>query len=247
MKTIIIILAIVATCESLMASSLTTKNGTVYQNVSIISADLDRMMIVHSGGGCQIEYTDLAPDALSSEQRETLEEKLTEHLERKTKAEQIRLARETFVQEQRDKGLIQFEGEWITPEQRKEILALRDLKEKEQIQRQAKLDQKRLELRRQEVELQQQKLALKQKERQLENAQPSYIYAGRYPAQTVIQHHCYSTPYRVPKPCHPKRQPRNGLAISISKNGTSISARSSSRYSYESCGDRSRVYGLMRD
>ncbi|RKX46125.1 MAG: hypothetical protein DRP64_03685 [Verrucomicrobia bacterium] len=72
------------------------------------------MLIVHDGGGCQVGYADLAPDSLSAQQRNTIEEKLTEYVDRKARREQLQLEQKAFEQAQRGKGLVLFEGNWMS-------------------------------------------------------------------------------------------------------------------------------------
>ncbi len=81
MKALLSILSALC-CLTVAAENITAKDGTNYRNVTIISADPDRMLIVHDGGGCQVSYKDLLPDSLSADQRKTVEEELRYYVQR---------------------------------------------------------------------------------------------------------------------------------------------------------------------
>ena len=138
-------------CLSVSAENLTAKDGTVYHNVTIISADPDRMLIVHDGGGCQVNFKDLKPDSLTVEQRNKVEGELRYYVLRTKRLEMIRLEKEVFEAEQRQKGLVEFEGGWVTPLEREGILIGRAA-------RKVELERKRVQLAKEKAELEKQQL-----------------------------------------------------------------------------------------
>ncbi|MDF7806722.1 hypothetical protein P4E94_04675 [Pontiellaceae bacterium B12219] len=138
------------------ADNLQLSNGTVFKNVTIISADPDRMLIVHDGGGCQVDFKDLKPDSLTAGQRVKVEDELRYYALRTRRMELIRLQTEEFEAEQRRKGLLQFEDGWVTPAQRENILQKRE--------------ERKLELERQRVALAKERAALEKEQLQTEKA-----------------------------------------------------------------------------
>lgn len=180
----VLMIMLLCSIQNLFASQLVANDGTVFQNVIIISADPVRMLIVHDGGGCQVEYSDLAPNTLSSQQRETVAVKIAEYVERQAKYEQLKLEQKTFEQAQRGKGLILFEDNWMKPAEREDMLARRELK---------KLERERLllELELQKAELRQERALAEQNERLLEPPrQTSSYYYGYYrPCRSRPEHH----------------------------------------------------------
>ncbi|MEE9367753.1 MAG: hypothetical protein V3V05_02700 [Pontiella sp.] len=150
------------------AGNIATKNGAIFQNVTIVSANPERMLIVHDAGACQVEYTELAAGELSPEQRKTIESKLTEHIERKARIEKLQLEKEAFEQAQRKKGLIQFEDSWMKPQERDEMLARREILKLEK-------ERLRLELETQKEQLRKEQLLAEQGDRLLEPPSRNYI------------------------------------------------------------------------
>jgi hypothetical protein len=149
----LLIIALLCWHQMASAENLVRRDGTVYRNVTIISANPERMLIVHDGGGCQVEYVDLA-GVLSAGQRKSVEEGLKVYAARKVRLEQLRkeaeikrLEEEAFARKQQERGLVLFEGAWMKPVDRQELLAAREL---------ARLERERIsvELEKQKAELQ---------------------------------------------------------------------------------------------
>ncbi|MDF7800673.1 hypothetical protein P4C99_14440 [Pontiellaceae bacterium B1224] len=153
-KTILCIIFLVSALHA-GAADLQTSSGVVFKNVTIISADPDRMLIVHDGGGCQVEFKDLKPDSLTVEQRSKVEEELRYYTQRSKRLEKIRLETEEFEAEQLQKGLVEFEGGWVTPLERENILIARE-------ERKVELERKRIQLAKEKAELE--KLKLQERE-----------------------------------------------------------------------------------
>ena len=214
------------------AEMLRLQNGTVYKNVIIITAEPERMLIAHDGGGCQVNYAALVPDSLTKTQREAIEQGLRDYADREIKREQLkqgqaalRLAEAEFANAQRAKGLILFEDSWMKPADRQEILALRALD--------------RLELERRKVEIAKEKAALQkelrlaEQERQALEAQSrnrtTYIYTSRplysrhpsYCAPTYRRSNSRNTNKCTQKTYSSRRSP-NGVSISFSSGNSSI-------------------------
>ncbi len=179
-------LIVMALCmvQGLFAESLVAKDGTIFKNVAIVSADPVRMLIVHDGGGSQIDYADLVPDGLSPQQRNVVAEKLTEHTERKARHEQLKLEQEAFELAQQKKGLILFERNWMKPVEREDILARRELQKFER-------ERMSLELETQKVELRKQQALAEQNKQLLEPPRQTYYYYS-YPRR----HHSSPKHYR---------------------------------------------------
>jgi hypothetical protein len=228
MKTCFILLAICAMATVALAEDLVAKDGTVYRNVTIVSADPERMLIVHDGGGCQVAYTDLAPNSLTAGQRKAIAAGLKDYVARnermeqlRQKAEQRRIEQEKFEQAQREKGLVLFEGTWMKPADRQEILANRELDKIEQQRKLVELEKKRAELR-------QAQLATQQEEQRFEaarNSHVTYTYVG-YPYRHYAvgcrspSRHGYTRNY-----CIPSTQVRNystGLNMAFPYKNSSI-------------------------
>ena len=164
----LLILTILCAAQGLFAESVMTLDSTVYRNVTIVSANLERMLIVHDAGACQVEYTELASGTLSPEQRKTIESKLTEYIERTARIEKFQLEKEEFELAQREKGLIQFEDSWMKPLERDEMLAGRELLKLEKERLYLELEMKKAELRKEQV-------LAEQGDRLLEPPSRSYI------------------------------------------------------------------------
>lgn len=232
MKNILIAL-LVASAVSAWAENLSAQDGKVYRNVTIVSADPERMLIVHDGGGCQVYFKDLVPDSLTAEQRTTVEEELKYHVTREKRMEQLRIEKEAFELMQREKGLIQFEGNWMTPADQQNLLAERE--------------KQRLNLERLRVQLAKEKAAL-EKER-LETEQARRALDADYKRDRFITT-TYSYPYgsncKTPRSHYPHGKKcttsgtglsgswsgSNGSSITISSGCSSFSSGSSSSSSY---------------
>ncbi len=231
----LILIALMCISQISVSENLVTLDGTVYKNATIISADPERMLIVHDGGGCQVEYADLA-GPLSAEQRKTVEEELKVYAERQVRMERLRqeaeakrVAQEAFVQAQRDKGLILFEGDWMKPADRQEILAARELDRIEQ-------EQVLMELEKQKAELRKEQLMAEQERQRLEEYRRSrrtYYYYS-YPSSRVSTGCCGTSSCRHKSrnnySSHRYRYPKNSFGVSFSTGGNSISLRSGSSY-----------------
>jgi hypothetical protein len=221
--------------HAVLAGNILTRDGTLYRNVTIISADPERILIVHDGGGCQIQYADLAEGALSVKQRNTVEEKLKEYIARKARLEQLKLEKEAFEQEQLAKGLILFEGNWMKPADRQDLLARRAL---------AKLEKERLavELEKQKAELRKAQVLEQQERQRLEeyrNSRRSYSYYYSYPSYRTSRNCRYPVYYgksshKCSGSCCRSNQRYSGSSgVSLYKSGHSISYKSgSSSYSH---------------
>ena len=151
MKRPLMIILLVAGLQT-SADDLYTKDGSVYRNVRLVSADPVRMLIVYDGGGCQVNHADLKPETLTPALRKQIEELLVEHAALEKRREELRLAKEAFDLAQREKGLVQFEGEWMAPLEREKILLMREKEKLERERQQIELAKQKEELRRQELE-----------------------------------------------------------------------------------------------
>lgn len=217
MKAEVVVALLLCGAYPLLAEELVLENGKVFRNVTIVAADPERMLIVHDGGGCQVAYADLAPDALSASQRKAVEEGLREHLARKERMERLRLEREQFEAAQREKGLILFEGVWMKPAERQEILASRELQDLEK-------ERMRLELEKQQAELRREEMLAAQERQRLEAQRSSSIsfYYG-YPAR--YHRECRDPLFpRVPVhgnyDCRPRGGESFGYSLSLSGGGS---------------------------
>lgn len=164
-------------CLTVAADNLTAKDGTVYRNVTIVSADPDRMLVVHDGGGCQVYFKDLADHSLTADQRKTVEEELRYYVKRTQRLEKIRAEQEAFELVQREKGRIEFEGGWVTPFEREEILLNRE--------------ERKLELERKRIQLAKEKAQLEQELLQTEKAR--YLLEGESRRTTTFTYGVYSS------------------------------------------------------
>jgi hypothetical protein len=110
-----------------------------------------------------------------------VEKELRNYVERKDRLEKLRLEKEEFELAQREKGLVKFEGGWLTPLEREEVL----LHRKERL---LELDRKRVQLAREENEL--------EKER-IQTDRARFLLEGEENrnATTIITYGSYS-PYR---------------------------------------------------
>lgn len=164
---LLILLAVLVGQQLAGAEDMTLLDGTVLRNVTIISADPERVLLVHDGGGMQVEYGRLK--RITPSQRVEIESLLTKYAERQEDREALRLQREQFEQAQLEKGLVQFEGNWITPAERQRILTLREV---------ARLERQRMkiELAQEKVELKQAELKARQGDELLEGPGESIIF-----------------------------------------------------------------------
>ncbi len=227
----LILMALLCGSQISIADTLVTLDGTVYENVTIVSADPERMLIVHDGGGCQVEYADLA-EALSVKQRKVVEEELKNYADRQVRMERLRqeaeakrLAQEAFVRAQREKGLVLFEGDWMKPADRQELLAAREL---DRIKR----ERLQVELEKQKAELRKAQLLAEQERQRLEASRTSrrvstYYYS--YPGTRVSARCCgtASCRHKGGRTYSSHRYP-SGFNVSLSTGGGSISYRSGS-------------------
>jgi hypothetical protein len=236
-----------------VADNLVTLEGTIYENVTIVSANPERMLIVHDGGGCQVEYADLA-GPLSAEQRKTVEEELKVYAERQVRIERLRqeaeakrVAEEAFAQAQRDKGLILFEGDWMKPADRQEVLAARELDRLEQERVRVELEKQKAELRKAQLLAEQERQRL---EAQRKASRRTYTYYYSYPSRSYSccgtsscrhkSRHNYSS--------HRYRYPKNSFGVSFSTGGNSISLRSgTSSYFHNNSRQTKRSYDRTKD
>jgi S1-C subfamily serine protease len=79
---------------------LTTVDGTTYKNVTVTQILSDKIYVRHSKGAGSVLFAELTDETLKK-------------LGLPTKAE-----RQQFEKEQQEKGLVKYEGKWITPEER---------------------------------------------------------------------------------------------------------------------------------
>lgn len=225
MKRLVLVFLLFGICSS-HAENLKTRDGTVYENVTIIAADPEKMLIVHSGGGCQVEFENLSTGALSAAQQKAVEEGLRVYAERAA-AQQLALvekkAQQAFEKEQLAKGLIRFEGVWMKPGERQEIMAGRELDR-------LKVEKLRLELEQKRLELEKERQLAEQRDDKLEeyNRYRRVVYSyGWAPSYSYRKCRPKPVPYKNPhhSPCY--RTP-GGLNVSLSSHGSSVSYHGSS-------------------
>ncbi|VGO18472.1 hypothetical protein [Pontiella sulfatireligans] len=180
MKTLMII-ALLCIGSFAFAEDLRLRTGEVYKNVIIISADPERMLIVHDGGGCQVTYAALASDSLTEQQRKSVEEGLRTYAQRKVRLEKLQMEKDAFELAQLGQGLILFEGNWMKPADRQELLANRDAQE-------LALERLRIDLEKQKVELQKEQLLAEQERRKLEGSPRTYLFYSSSPSYSGYSH-----------------------------------------------------------
>ena len=170
-----LVFLLLLTCRISVADVLSTKDGVVYKNVVIVSAQPERMLIVHDGGGCQVDFKDLVPDSLTTDQRKQVETFIRDYAERNARKEKLRMEREAFELTQREKGLDSFEGIWLTPVDRETILLKR---EKERLER----ERMELELAKEKVRLEKELLETEKAKYLLdgESSRDSYLIVGGF-------------------------------------------------------------------
>ncbi|MCF7848771.1 MAG: hypothetical protein K9M45_07980 [Kiritimatiellales bacterium] len=231
----LIIITLLCGCQLTFGEDIAKRDGTVYRNVTIISADPMRMLIAHAGGGCQVEYKDLASGALSEQQQKEIAEGLRAYAERQGRleqtqlaAEKLRLEQEAYEREQLAQGMIHFEGMWMKPADRQEIMASRELD---------RLKQERLsvELEQQKAELQKAQILAEQERKRLEEYDRSrrYSYSYSYPSTRTVYVHGYPNHYKTPShrysgSHHSSHYRPGGLSFSIGSHGSSVSFSSGS-------------------
>lgn len=238
----LMIIALCCASQLVFAEDLRTKEGTVYKDVTILSANPARLMIVHAGGGCQVEYANLDSDTLSETQWEAIEEGLKvssartlrmEQLQRT--AEELRVKQENFKEEQLDKGLILFEGHWMKPADRQELMANRALQRMEQERLSIQLEKEKAELRRAQY------LAEQEKQRLVEyqKSRRSFSYYSYPTTRTIIG--C-STPklYNNSSHHHNNAYSRSSYRYCTQVGGISVSYRRGSSSLYGKTSGHSR-------
>lgn len=213
--------------QAAFAEQLVTRDGITYEDVTIVSVDPERMLIVHNGGGCQVEYTALVPGSLTARQLKAIEMGLKDYVTRTARREEVRLEKETFALAQREKGLILFEENWMKPAERQEMMALRELQ---------KLERERLhiELEKQKVELRQAQLLAEQEQLRRDESRKSRRSSFSY---------YYSTPVRRsrcgcshPGWCrHSSSQYKSGNWSSSHWNSSGLNIHYSRRENQERC------------
>lgn len=113
---------------------LTTVTGVTYENVSVSRIEKDYIYVSHKSGGGRIGFEELPNNVLKDLGLPTREEmNRQKELEKKKTEEQQRLAEEQrqraieeqrrFDEEQKAKGMVKFQGKWMTPSEIKEIEA----------------------------------------------------------------------------------------------------------------------------
>lgn len=195
MKTTILSIIFLVSALRAGAADLQTVKGIVFHNVIIISADPDRMLIVHDGGGSQVAFKDLKPDSLTPKQRNKVEEELRYYSQRRKRLEKIRLEAEVFEAEQRQKGKVEFEGGWVTPLEREEILIAREERKFEQERRRVQLAKEKSELEKQQLQTEKARYLLEGESR----GGTTYISYG-YTSRSRRDCH-YPVPYNFGREC----------------------------------------------
>ncbi|MDZ8119454.1 hypothetical protein [Pontiella agarivorans] len=205
MKNLFIVLMLL--CGVAGAGQLQLQDGTVFRNVAIISARPDHMLIVHDGGGSQIYFKDLTADSLSAAQWEKVKTELQRY-----EAQQARLAEaEARRSAQREKGLIQFEGTWMSPQEKEELLHRRA--------------EQRLQLEKQRIQLARERAALEREK--IDTARARYLLGEESHRRTTISYG-YSTScrgdffYRSMKSAPVKSPHRRNRIIRTEKNNPYI-------------------------
>jgi hypothetical protein len=108
-----------------VADDLPLKDGSVLRNVSIISAEPARMLIVHDGGGEYVAYSNLATNALTAAARAEVERLVRIHVERQARLEEARAIKDAEDRSMRQGGFVMFEGYWMQPADIEVILQTR--------------------------------------------------------------------------------------------------------------------------
>jgi hypothetical protein len=184
-----------------------------------------------------VKYADLA-GGLSAQQRKAIEEGLKVYAERQVRREQLlqeaeatRLAQEAFAQAQRDKGLVLFEGDWMKPADRQEVLASRELDKLEQQRLFVELEKQKTELRKAQWLAEQERQRF---EEQRESRSVIYSYYS-YPSSRTVGPGCGSSRYYGYVPHndnglhgHASYRHPGGFGVSFSTGGGSVSYRSGS-------------------
>jgi hypothetical protein len=225
MKSILIAFIAIG-CFTTWADNLTTKGGKVYQNVTIVSANPERMLVVHDGGGCQVDFKNLADHSLTAEQRKTVEEELRYYVKRTERLERVRAEREAFEMAQREKGRVEFEGGWVTPMEREEILLNR-------AERKVELERKRVLLAKERAELEKELLQTERARNLLEGESrrgTTYVSYGYY---RPYRRDCvYPDPYRYEPDCSWRKNDRSMLNVGFN-NSLLNKSQSSACFSFD--------------
>ena len=152
------------------------------------------MLIVHDGGGCQVEFKDLA-EALSVEQRRMVEEELRYYVERTEWLEKVKAEREAFEMAQREKGRVEFEGAWVTPLEREKIVLNR-------AEQKLELERKRLQLVQEKAAFEKEQLQKTETVRYLLEGESRRATTFTYGYYTPYNGDCiYPVPYRYKNGC----------------------------------------------
>jgi len=115
------------------ADDLMLLDGRVLQEVAVVAANEERLLIAYAGGGLQVrrdevDWTQLT-EALKEDIR--LEEQATarrraERAVRAAEQEALRREEAAFAAEQRARGLVFYEGEWMSVEAKDQLLLKRE-------------------------------------------------------------------------------------------------------------------------
>lgn len=100
-----------------------------YSQTAVIIRETDTSITFKSEMGMSTipkEKLDFIEEATKEENRELLKKWREKELRRQEEQEARREANRAFRKEQKAKGLVEFEGEWMTPEEKKDILKLRE-------------------------------------------------------------------------------------------------------------------------
>jgi len=213
---------------SAFGDNILMRDGTVFTNTVIIAADPVQMLIAHDNGGCQVAYKDLKPGTLTKGQKQAIEKGLKAYVERRERLEDARLKAEakrkeekTFEREQLAKGLVCFEGVWMKPAERQEVLAKRELARLKKKRAQAELEKEKANLRNQQKLLEQEK----QKLQEYCNRLNHYTYSYRNSCTPSI--YLYSYPgccgnYYSYHHCKPGHHVSSRIIFSLGSDGSSI-------------------------
>ncbi|QBG47937.1 hypothetical protein EGM51_11210 [Verrucomicrobia bacterium S94] len=190
MKNLLIVFAMF--CSAAGAESLQLRDGTVFRNAEIISASPDHMLIVHDGGGSQVYFRDLVADSLSAAQREKVKVELQRYAARQARVTEAEARRSAFELAQREKGLIEFEGNWMTPQEKEELLQRRE-------EHRLDLEKQRIQLAREQAVLEREKIDTDRARSLLNGESRRRTTTITYGYSTSYRRDCF---YRYRKPAH---------------------------------------------
>ena len=157
-----LLLLIATSCFCAWADDFTTINGGVYQDVTVVSATPEYLLIIHRGGGGQVLFKDLAVDALSDELARTVQRELRSYAIAAKRQEQVELGRAAAAVAQ--------------AEQQERVASRTD--------RALVLEQKRLQLARDRAALEKDQLELEAAQRRMEiQPQPVIVYENVAPSR----------------------------------------------------------------